>query len=88
MLAIQLLGVVAIAIFTVAFSFLMFGGLKAIGRLRVNPEADGIGIDAYEHGASVWPDVYAIAEPEKITLRLRKSRLLSANRASKLMPEK
>ncbi|MDZ8080354.1 MAG: ammonium transporter [Nostoc sp. SerVER01] len=65
LLAIQLLGVVAIAIFTVAFAFLMYGGLKAIGRLRVNPEADRIGIDAYEHGASVWPDVYAIPESEK-----------------------
>ncbi|MEY3402490.1 MAG: hypothetical protein RLZZ86_2106, partial [Cyanobacteriota bacterium] len=27
-------------------------------RLRVNPEADKIGIDSYEHGATVWPDVY------------------------------
>ncbi|MBN3909509.1 MAG: ammonium transporter [Nostoc sp. NMS1] len=62
LLGIQLLGVVAIAVFTVAFSFLMFSGLKALGRLRVDPEADRIGIDAYEHGASVWPDVYAIEQ--------------------------
>ncbi|MDZ8185790.1 MAG: ammonium transporter [Nostoc sp. ChiSLP02] len=71
LLAIQLLGVVAIAVFTVAFAFLMYGGLKAIGRLRVNPEADRISIDTYEHGASVCPDVsampaagVAIAKPE------------------------
>ncbi|MEH1807682.1 hypothetical protein [Nostoc sp.] len=51
-----ILGVVAIA------SFLMFGSLKALEHLRVNPEADRIGIDAYEHGASVWPDVYAIEQ--------------------------
>lgn len=38
----------------------MFGGLKALGRLRVDPEADRVGIDIYEHGASVWPDVSAI----------------------------
>ena len=51
LLGVQLLGVVSIAVFTVAFAFLMYGGLKAIGRLRVNPEADRIGIDVYEHGA-------------------------------------
>ncbi|MFN6571586.1 ammonium transporter [Dendronalium sp. ChiSLP03b] len=60
LLGVQLLGVVAIAVFTVSFAFLMYGGLKAIGHLRVNPEADRIGIDAYEHGASVWPDVYPV----------------------------
>ncbi|WP_414576415.1 ammonium transporter [Anabaena sp. CCY 9402-a] len=60
LLGIQLLGVVAIAVFTVGLSFLMFAGLKAIGRLRVHPEGDRLGIDVYEHGASVWPDVYAI----------------------------
>lgn len=62
LLGIQILGVVAIAVFTVGFSFLMFGGLKALEHLRVNPEADRIGFDAYEHGALVWPDVYAIEQ--------------------------
>ena len=38
----------------------MFGSLKAAGLLRVNAEADRIGIDVYEHGASAWPDVYPI----------------------------
>lgn len=62
LLGVQILGLVAITAFTVAFAFLMFGGLKAIGRLRVDSEADKIGIDAYEHGATVWPDVYAVEE--------------------------
>jgi Amt family ammonium transporter len=62
LLGVQILGVVAIAVFTVAFAFLMFGGLKAIGHLRVDSEADKIGIDAYEHGATVWPDVYAVEQ--------------------------
>jgi Amt family ammonium transporter len=30
-----------------------------MGRLRVAKEADALGIDLYEHGASVWPDVYS-----------------------------
>ncbi|MBD2662984.1 ammonium transporter [Richelia sinica] len=65
LLGIQLLGLVAITVFTVAFAFLMFGGLKAIGRLRVDSKADVIGIDAYEHGASVWPDIYAVDQLEE-----------------------
>jgi Amt family ammonium transporter len=64
LLGVQLGGVAAIVIFTVIFSFLMFGTLNAFGLLRVNAEADRIGIDAYEHGASAWPDVYAIDDLE------------------------
>jgi ammonium transporter, Amt family len=62
LLGVQILGIVAISAFTIAFAFLMFAGLNAMGRLRVHPDADKIGIDNYEHGASVWPDVYAIEE--------------------------
>ncbi len=60
LLGVQLGGIVAIVMFTVVFSFVMFGALKAVGLLRVNEEADRIGIDVYEHGASAWPDVYPI----------------------------
>ncbi len=59
-LGVQLVGVAAIATFSVIFAFLMFGSLNALGMLRVHPEADRIGIDVYEHGASAWPDVYPI----------------------------
>jgi ammonium transporter, Amt family len=60
LLGVQIGGVAAIVMFTVVFSFVMFGALKAVGILRVNEEADRIGIDVYEHGASAWPDVYPI----------------------------
>jgi ammonium transporter, Amt family len=60
LLGVQLGGIAAISLFTVAFSFLMFVPLKAVGLLRVSEEADRIGIDVYEHGASAWPDVYPI----------------------------
>jgi Amt family ammonium transporter len=60
LLGVQIGGVAAIIMFTVVFSFIMFGLLKAVGLLRVNEEADLIGIDVYEHGASAWPDVYPI----------------------------
>ncbi len=60
LLGVQLGGQAAITIFAVIFSFVMFGALNALGLLRVSVEADRIGIDVYEHGASAWPDVYAI----------------------------
>ena len=60
LLGVQLGGEVAIIIFVVIFSFVMFAALNAVGMLRVNEEADRIGIDVYEHGASAWPDVYPI----------------------------
>jgi ammonium transporter, Amt family len=60
LLGIQLLGIVAIAAFTTGFAFLMFGILNSVNLLRVDPQADIVGIDVYEHGASAWPDVYPI----------------------------
>jgi Amt family ammonium transporter len=62
LLGVQILGVVAVSVFTLGFAFLMFTGLNAIGRLRVNLEADKVGIDNYEHGATVWSDFHAVEE--------------------------
>lgn len=53
----QLIGVVGVALFMGTTSFLLFIVLKALGVLRIPSKAEAIGIDAYEHGASVWPDV-------------------------------
>lgn len=50
-------GVMAVAGTTVVFAFIIFGMLKAVNHLRVDPVADRIGIDAYEHGTSLWPDI-------------------------------
>jgi ammonium transporter, Amt family len=60
LLQVQVLGVLAIIVFTVISAFAMFVVLNLLGRLRVHPDADKIGIDVYEHGASAWPDVYPI----------------------------
>ncbi|MCA9895042.1 MAG: ammonium transporter [Anaerolineae bacterium] len=53
----QLIGSAAVVIWTAVTAGITFGGLKAIGHLRVSSKADEMGIDAYEHGASLWPDV-------------------------------
>jgi len=57
MLGVQALGSLSTIAWVAVTSLLMFGGLKAINHLRVNRKADEIGIDFYEHGATVWPDV-------------------------------
>lgn len=58
----QLIGSGATIAWCAVTSFVMFGALKALGRLRVNKaaEADGNSIDNYEHGQSIWPDVYPL----------------------------
>jgi ammonium transporter, Amt family len=53
----QALGIGVIVAWTVVASAIMFTALKAIGLLRIPATAEEIGIDAYEHDASVWPDV-------------------------------
>jgi Amt family ammonium transporter len=57
MLGVQILGSLSTIAWVTVTGLLMFGGLKLIKRLRVSHKADEIGIDFYEHGASVWPDV-------------------------------
>ena len=57
LLGVQALGSASTILWVGLTSLLMFGGLKLIHRLRVNKKADEIGIDFYEHGATVWPDV-------------------------------
>ncbi|HVU11048.1 MAG TPA: ammonium transporter [Phototrophicaceae bacterium] len=55
----QVIGSVATILWCGVTSFIMFGALKAIGRLRVNKTADADGnfIDNVEHGQTVWPDI-------------------------------
>ena len=53
----QAIGVVAVGAWTAATSFIMFSVLKAAGLLRVGEMGLQMGIDAYEHGASVMPDL-------------------------------
>ena len=60
----QIVGVVVVAVWVGITSFIMFHVLNRMEVLHVDPEADRIGIDAYEHHASVWPNVLPLREPE------------------------
>jgi Amt family ammonium transporter len=62
MLVNQFIGSAATVVWVGVTAAATFGALNAMGRLRVNPKADVVGIDAYEHGASVWPDVLPVPE--------------------------
>ena len=64
LLVAQATGVVGVAVWVGVSSFIMFYVLNAINVLHVDPEADRIGIDAYEHHASVWPNVLPLREDE------------------------
>ncbi len=59
LLGVQFIGSLATVAFTAVFAFVMFGALKAIGRLRVSKVVDDVNIfiDDFEHGATVMPDV-------------------------------
>ncbi|MDZ4764199.1 MAG: ammonium transporter [Chloroflexota bacterium] len=53
----QLTGVIAVSVWTGVTATIMFFVIKALGVLRIPDKAEDMGIDFYEHGASVWPDV-------------------------------
>jgi len=58
----QATGVIIVTIWTAATAAALFLGLKAVGLLRISTEAEKLGIDYYEHGASTWPDVLPTPE--------------------------
>jgi ammonium transporter, Amt family len=64
----QIIGAVATIAWCGVTSFIMFGALKAIKHLRVNPKAelDGNFIDNYEHGQSIWPDLLPLPSEEAV----------------------
>lgn len=61
----QIVGIIAVCIWVSVTTVAMFAAIKALGVLRIPAKADQLGIDVYEHGASVWPDV--LPHPDDIT---------------------
>jgi Amt family ammonium transporter len=73
LLVTQIIGSLSVIVYCVVTSILMFGLLKVINRLRVNKTADDIGIDTYEHGVSVWPDVLPAPSSEPVSGSTKKA---------------
>ncbi len=55
----QLIGVVAVAVFTFICAFLLFYILKVTIGIRVSPEEESEGLDIGEHGNEAYPDFQA-----------------------------
>jgi Amt family ammonium transporter len=64
----QIVGSAATIIWCGVTSLVMFGALKAIKHLRVNPKAeeDGNFIDNWEHGQTIWPDVLPLPDAKPV----------------------
>jgi Amt family ammonium transporter len=62
----QTFGVVVVAAFVTVASVIMFSILKALGILRMPMAADKVGIDVYEHGSTVMPDLLPMPEDDTI----------------------
>jgi Amt family ammonium transporter len=52
----QLAGVVAITVWTVAATAIVFGFFKALGQARVSSEHEQDGLDSSEHGVDTYPE--------------------------------
>jgi Amt family ammonium transporter len=64
-LGIQLLGVVAVAAWTLSTSFVLFKGIKAINGLRVKKDEEIAGLDIGEHGTEAYGD-FQLKTPDVI----------------------
>jgi Amt family ammonium transporter len=73
LLLVQILGSAATVAWCTVTSFAMFGALKAVGHLRVNPKAEEEGnfIDAYEHGQTIWPDILPLPGAEPVAFKVK-----------------
>ncbi len=58
----QIIGVVAASAWVSVTGVALFAAIKALGVLRIPAKAEEIGIDMYEHGTTVWPDVLPVAD--------------------------
>lgn len=56
-LGVQLTGIVAVGLFSVATSFGIFYAIRQAGELRVSEQVEKEGLDAHEHGSSAYTHI-------------------------------
>jgi Amt family ammonium transporter len=64
LLVTQAIGVIGVTAWTVVTSVAMWALLKVLGVLRISEEAEKMGIDVYEHGATLYGDLLPLPEVE------------------------
>lgn len=60
----QVIGVVAVGVFSFGFAYSVFWGLKAISGIRVSAEIEKAGLDYHEHGLSAYRGMYLMMQRE------------------------
>lgn len=60
----QLIGIVAIGIFSFSFAFVTFFALKATIGIRVSAKVESVGLDHSEHGLSAYRGLYLMMKKE------------------------
>ncbi|MEZ4548053.1 MAG: ammonium transporter [Thermodesulfobacteriota bacterium] len=75
---VQLIGVVAYAVFTVICSLIIFLVIKMIMGLRVSAEEEMDGLDLGEHGMMAYPDFQQIAEAGGSTMTMAKDDMVGS----------
>jgi ammonium transporter, Amt family len=68
LLVTQLIGVVAVAIWTLITTFILFKAIKAIMGLRVSEEEEILGLDIEEHGAECYGDFQAKVQSKGVSV--------------------
>jgi Amt family ammonium transporter len=63
-LVVQAIGVIGVTVWCVVTGTAMWLLVKALGILRISSEAEAIGIDMYEHNASLYADILPVASTE------------------------
>jgi ammonium transporter, Amt family len=62
LLGVQVLGVIAVAAWTLLTTFILFKAIKATVGLRVSRDEELAGLDMQEHGISCYPDFKLVSE--------------------------
>ena len=57
-LGVQVIGLLAVGVFTFTASFAVLWGMKVVWGIRADSETETAGLDVAEHGASGYPEFY------------------------------
>nr|AAS55466.1 putative ammonium transporter [Chlamydomonas reinhardtii] len=61
----QVIGIISIFAWVFGLMLLLFGGLKAVGLLRISAEEEQAGLDVSKHGGSAYNYDHGLGKPEK-----------------------
>ena len=72
----QVIGIISIFAWVFGLMLLLFGGLKAVGLLRISAEEEQAGLDVSKHGGSAYNYDHGLGKPEKAQVCVVSNRCL------------